>query len=129
MSTTIEITGTFVQFVGEVVADLKSRELTRIDLDVLRLKREQLRDKLDDFKRDLADAVVRDKARAEQDLISRGLANSTVRDGRLRAIEQDAATQLDRAMREYNRTIDELALMEQRRTAESRPWWKRLFGK
>jgi len=41
---------------------------------LLNLKRNQLSEKLDDFKSQLDSAAKQEKARAEQDLISRGLA-------------------------------------------------------
>ena len=125
----MSITGGFVQFAGELLADLKRQDIARIDIDLLRLKRTQLSEKLEDTKRDLGEAVRKEKAKAEHDLINRGLSNTTIRDGKLRSIEQDANTELDRAMREYNRAIEEIALMEQRIKVEGRRWWKRFLPK
>jgi len=110
-STVIALTGGFFKFVGEVVADLKRQELATIDADLLNLKRTQLAEKLEDFKSDLDAAVKREKGRAEQDLISRGLANSSIRQSALWAIERDASNELARASREYNRAIEEIALL------------------
>lgn len=126
-TTLISLTGTFLQTVGEVVADLKRQELARLDVELLHLKRTQLAEKLDDFKRELDTAVKQEKARAEQDLVSRGLANSTVRQSMLRAIEQDASTELEKATREYNRAIEEIAILEQKVNAQARPWWKKIL--
>ena len=126
-TTVISLTGTFLQTVGEVLADLKRQELAQLDADLLRLKRTQLAEKLADYKSGLNSAVKQEKVRAEQDLISRGLANSTVREGTLRAIEQDASAELERATREYNRAIEEMAILEQRVVTQARPWWKKLL--
>jgi hypothetical protein len=123
----IKITGGFLQFVGELLADLKRQDIARIDADLLRLKRTQLREKLEDFKRDLSEATHKEKAAAQQDIISRGLSNTTIRDSKLRSIEQDASTELERAMREYNRAIEEIALTEQRLQTGARRWWTRIF--
>jgi len=126
-STVIALTGGFFKFVGEVVADLKRQELATIDADLLNLKRTQLAEKLEDFKSDLDAAVKREKGRAEQDLISRGLANSSIRQSALWAIERDASNELARASREYNRAIEEIALLERKVKEQARPWWKKLF--
>lgn len=127
-TTLISLTGSFLQTVGEVLADLKRQEIVRLDVDLLNLKRSQLAEKLHDFKSELDSAVKQEKARAEQDLISRGLANSTVRQSTLRAVEQDASSELDKATREYNRAIEEISLLEQKLKTQARPWWKKLFG-
>lgn len=126
-TTLISLTGTFLQTVGEVVADLTRRDLATINVDLLNLERTELAEKLDDFKSQLDAAVNEQKARAEQDLISRGLANTTVRQSTLRGIEKDASIELERATREYNRAIEKIALLERKVTEQARPWWKRLF--
>jgi hypothetical protein len=125
-TTLVSIAGKFMEAVGEVLADIKRRDIATIDVDLLNLKRTVLRERLQDFKSELITASQKEKARAEQDLISRGLSNSTVLPGQLRAIEQDAATGLEKALREYNRAIEELALIEQKINAQAKPWWKRL---
>jgi hypothetical protein len=87
-----------------------------------------LAEKLEQFKSELDNATNKEKARTEQDLISRGLANTSVRQCSLRAIENDAATELERATREYNRAIEEIALMERKLEVQNRlPWWKKVF--
>ncbi|MHC4179183.1 MAG: hypothetical protein ACYSWU_16845, partial [Planctomycetota bacterium] len=126
-STIIALTGGFFKFVGEVVADLKHQQFAMIDAELLNLKRTQLAEKLEDFKSDLAAAAKEEKGRAEQDLISRGMGNTTVRESTLRAIEQDASKELERASREYNRAIEEIALIERKVNEQARPWWKKLF--
>jgi hypothetical protein len=127
-STVIAVTGSFLKLVGEVLADVKRQDLATVDGDLLRLKRDLLGEKLDEFKSNLDAAVTQEKARAEQDLISRGLCNTTVRHSTLRVIESDAATELERASREYNRAIEEIALMERRLAVQNRPpWWRKLL--
>ena len=127
ISTVIKLTGTFLRAVGETIADLKQRDLASIDLDLLRLKRGQLAEDLETFESKLADVVKQEKARAEQDLISRGLGNTTIRESTLRAIENDASTELERGIREYNRAIEEIALLKLKVTELARPSWRKLL--
>jgi phage-related minor tail protein len=128
-STVIALTGSFLKFVGETLADLKARQIAQIDVDLLRLKRSKLSEALEDFKSKLPTAVTQEKARVEQDMISRGLANTTIRTSTLQAVERDANDRVETATREYNRAIEEIALLERRVTELTRcPWWKRLLG-
>lgn len=126
-STVISLTGSFLKFVGESVADLKREELAKIDVDLLNLKRSQLAEKLADFNTQLKKAVTQEKAQAQEDLISRGLASSSVLDSTLRGIERDASNELDKATREYNRAIEEIALLERKVKEQARPWWKKIL--
>ena len=127
-STVVSVTGSFLKLVGEVLADVKRQDLATVDADLLRLKRRLLSEKLEEFKVGLDAAVKKEKGKAEQDLVSRGLANLSVRESTLRAIEHDAATELEKASREYNRAIEEIALTERRLEVQNRPpWWKKLL--
>lgn len=127
ISTVISATGGFIKFAGEVNADLKRQELARIDAELLNLKKTQLTEKLEEFKRELETAVTQEKARAEQDLISRGLSNTTVRQSTLRAIEREASDQVEKATREYNRTMEEIALMERKVHEQAQSWCKKIL--
>src|SRR5262249_15770418 len=99
-----------------------------IDADLLKLQRDLLSEKLEEFKSSLAATVTQEKGKAEQDLISRRLSNTTVRHSTLQAIERDAATELEKASREYNRAIEEIALIERRLEIQNRPpWWRKLL--
>jgi hypothetical protein len=129
LSTVVTITGPFVKLVADGLADLKRQRLADIDLDKLRLHRTNWEEKLEDCKAKLQVAVVQTKADATQDLISRGLGNSTVLDSKLRAIEQDAANKLNIAMREHNRAIEKIALMERAVKERTTSIWQRLFGR
>jgi hypothetical protein len=71
--------------------------------------------------------VERAKGEAKQDLISRGLANSTILDSMLRAIDQDAANELNNASREYNRAIEEIALLERQVKEQATSFWTKLL--
>jgi hypothetical protein len=127
-STVISLTGGFLKLVGEVLADVKRQELATLDADLLNLKRQLLSEKLEEFKVSLDAGVKTEKGNADQDLISRGLGNTTVRESTHRAIEHDAATELERASREYNRAIEEIALMERTLAVQNRPpWWRKLL--
>lgn len=117
-SSVISLTGAFLKTVGEVVADVKR---SRVDADLLRLKRKYLSEKLEDFESQLTVAVVQEKARAEQNLISRGLAGTTIRQSTILAIERDASNELDKVTREYNRAIEEIALLERKAAGTRSP--------
>ncbi len=123
-STIISVSGSFLKFVGEALSDVKRQDLSNVDAELLTLKRRVLAEKLEEFKSSLDAAAKLDKAKTEQDLISRGLANTTVRLSSLRAIENDAATELERATREYNRAIEEITLMERKLEIQNLAlWW------
>jgi len=127
-STVISVSGTFLKLVGEVLGEVKRQDLANINAEFLRRKRNILSEKLEQFKSDLDIAANHEKARAEQDLISRGLANSTVRQSTIRSIETDPATQMERATCEYNRAIEEIALIERSIEVMNRPpWWKNVL--
>ena len=128
ISTVIATTGSFIKYAGEVIADLKRQELATIDRELLNLKKTVLTEKLEESKAELEASVKQEKARAVQDLISRGLSNSTVRDSTLRAIEQDASNELTKASREYNRTMEEIALLERKVNEQARSWWAKILG-
>ena len=128
-STIISLTGDFLKFVGETLADVKRQDLANVDAELLKLKRRVLAENLEEFKSNLNAAANQEKAKAEQDLISRGFANSTVRQSSLRAIENDAAKEVERATRKYNRAIEEIALIERKLEVQKRPpWWKKVLG-
>ena len=125
----ISLTGNFLKFVGETLADVKRQDLANVDAELLKLKRRVLAENLEEFKSNLNAAANQEKAKAEQDLISRGLASSSVRQSSLRAIENDAAKEVERATREYNRGIEEIALIERKLEVQKRPpWWKKVLG-
>jgi hypothetical protein len=127
ISTVISLTAGFMKYAGEIIADLKRQELARIDIEMLNLKRTQLSERLEEFNSESEIAIKKKKAQEEQSLISRGLFNSTVRDSTLRAIENDANNEVAKATREYNRTMEEIALMERKITEKAQPWWKKVF--
>jgi len=107
---------------------LKRAEFANIDIDLLRLKRDTLRERLEDLEKELAAAAKLAKGNKAGELADRGLGGSTIIDSFTMGIERDANDQLAVARREYNRAIEEIALME-RRIVEGRvPWWKRLWN-
>jgi hypothetical protein len=125
IATITQIVGGFQKFVGETLAELKRAEFATIDLDLLRLNRDKLRERLEDMEKDLAAAVKVEKSNKAAELAERGLSNSNVLPAFVMGIERDANDQLAIARREYNRAVEEIALME-RRIVESRvPCWKR----
>jgi hypothetical protein len=122
-----QLVGTFVKFVGETLAELKSKAVVEVDLDLLRLNRDVLVERLEDLESKVVDAVKSQKGNAIADLSSRGLLNSSMKDSTLLAIDRDANQQLDVARREHNRAIEEIALMERRIRERMAPCFKRLW--
>jgi len=120
------VTGSFLKFVGELLADTRKQNLARIDADVLQLKRTVLAEKLQEFTAQLAVAVAQKKAEIEQGCITRGLGNTTILLSKQRAVEQGASAESEKAHCEYNRAIEELALLEKRLTEESCTLWQRI---
>lgn len=127
-SVLLGMAGKFVSTAGEILADLKRRDIGTIDADLLRLKREKMTEALDQLRADVGKAVEQKKAEAKQDLISRGLANSTVLDSMMRRVEQDAGDELDKASREYSRNLEEIALLERKVAEQNKPVWKKLLN-
>ncbi len=128
ISTVVSITTAFIKFTGEVLAELKRQEQAQIDVALLNLKRSGLAEELEDCKAKIEAAVVQAKSQAWQDLINRGLANTTVRDSQFRTIDQDAANELHKATREYNRAIETIALLEKQVKTRSKGFLRRIFG-
>jgi hypothetical protein len=73
LSTVVTVTGPFVKFIGDALAEVKRQRLADIDLDVLRLHRTNWAEKLEECKEMLQRSIIEEKGRAKQDLISRGL--------------------------------------------------------
>jgi hypothetical protein len=121
--TVVGLTGTFVTLVGELLAGVKRQDLGAVDVDWLRMKRQQLSEKLAEYKSELDAAVKREKARAQLDHVSRGLGHSTVLQSAFRVIKQDAATQLGKATREYHGAIEEIAQIERKVEIRKRDGW------
>ena len=86
-TTVLSLTGTFLKLVGDTLDAVKRQELADVDAAWLRLKREQLSEKLDEYKADLDAAVKRDKAKVQQEHVSRGLGGSTVLQSAFRVIK------------------------------------------
>ncbi len=122
-STIFSLTGTYITLVEDVLVGLKRQALADVDADWLRLKRQQLREKLEEYKADLEAAVKREKAKAQQDHVSLGLGNSIGLQSAFTVLKQDAATQMGKASREYNRAIEEIALMERKLEIQKREGW------
>lgn len=72
-------------------------------------------------------AADKEKKEAYANLVSRGLAGSSLNESMLGAIERDASNELNQAMREYNRAMEEIALLERKVLEQMNTWWQRLF--
>lgn len=124
-----QLVGVFVKFVGETLHELKSKPLTEIDLDLLRLKHDVLKERLAGLESQVEEAVKIQKGNAIGDLSNRGLLNSSMKESTLLAIDRDANQQLDNARREHNRAIEEIALMERRIREQMTPCYVRVWRK
>jgi len=118
----------FISISGEILPDLKRREIATIDADLLKLKRERMAEALEELRAEVGKAVEQKKAAIKQDLINRGLANSTVLDSKIRQTEQYAADELEKASREYSRNIEEIALLERKIAEQNKASWKKLLN-
>jgi hypothetical protein len=123
----LAILSKFITFVGDTLADLKRREVADIDLELLGLKRRALAEKLAEAETELQAEVTRKQGAALQDLITRGLANSTVKDSVFRGIERDASSDLEKMAREHGRATEEIALLERKLRVESQAQWRRFL--
>ncbi|MFL5244671.1 MAG: hypothetical protein ACJ8FY_21425 [Gemmataceae bacterium] len=112
LATVVAITGPFIKFVGDMLADLKREESGKTDLALFDLQRTVLNERFGDYKEELQKLVAQEKGRAVQDSISRGLGNSTVLDSKRSAIDRDAANELAKATREVSRANEHIALLE-----------------
>lgn len=126
-SVATKLTGAFVKFAGESIAELKRAELATIELDLLRLKREVLAERLEDLEAEIQATVELEKMNLAGDLANRGLSGSSILPSFEMSIERDANAQLSVAWREHNRAIEEIALLERRVVESNCPWWKRLW--
>jgi hypothetical protein len=125
--TWIEVAAPFYTAVGEVVKELTRRNIADIDLELLKLKREELTDRLNETRTKVAKAADLEKKNAVADLSSRGLGGSSLKESTIGGVDSRSAEVLDKMHREYNRAIEKIALME--RKVSSRRWWHWLFGK
>lgn len=122
-----QLVGAFVKFKGETVAELKSRPIADVDLELLRLRRIELKERIELLEVEVAAAVKTQKCNVDADLASRGLLNSTIKPSMHLAVDHDANKQLDNARREHNRALEEIAIMERRIREGMTPSWKRLW--
>lgn len=120
--------GKFISVAGEILADLKRRDGATIDADLLKLKRERLSEALEQLRADVAKAVIQKKAEVQQDLVNRGLFNSSLLESNIRRVEQDAADETEKASREYARNVEEIALMERKVAEQNKSAWLRLLN-
>lgn len=126
IATAVPVIEAFMKFSGGIVADLKRRNIAELDIELMGLRRTELDEELDNAKRQLERAVIQQKAITEQDLISRGLSNTTLRQSMLLAIDRDAVEQIETLMREYNRTMEQIALTECKIAQHGSSWWARV---
>jgi hypothetical protein len=128
VTTVLSITGPFMRFVGETLAEAKSQRLDQVTLEMLRLKRVMMAERLEECQTNVERFVKVETGRVLQDHISRGLGNSTVLTTTARSVVRDADEQLIKATREYNRAIEELALLERQVRERPSTFWRRLLG-
>jgi hypothetical protein len=123
----VNLVDPYMRRVGQVVEELKRQDIARIDIALLNRKRQVLDEQREEFLSRAKAEAGKDTAKIDEEMTDRGLMTSTVRHSRHIAVENQWADQILKGLREYNRAIEEIALMEQRIREEFRPWWKRLF--
>lgn len=111
---TVELAVHFIKLIGEQLAEIKRIAISEIDAEMLRLKRNVLEEKLARFKQEMLKHFQTDKAAKLQDLNSRGLSNSSMVFSVTQALENSYNSRLLFATTEYNRAIEEIALIERK---------------
>jgi len=121
------IVSPFYLAVGRVVEEFSRKTVAEIDIELLRLEREKLTEKLDDTRVGIVKAADLEKKNVVADLASRGLLGSSMKESSQKAVDNRSADVLDKLHREYNRAIEKLALLEQKIKARNRQWWLKPF--
>lgn len=104
----------FYKYAGGVMEDLRKRDIADIDITFLDLKRQGMAEKMEELSKKLQGEITRKKAEADQDLTSRGLFNTTVRDSMHFGIERAAKEEEEKAQKENSRILEALALEERK---------------
>jgi hypothetical protein len=120
-----KLTAGFVEGAGKVLAEIQKEDLAFLQLKKISIAMDRLKERYEDFKGKLDDAVLQLKSEKRQDLINRGMSNTSVADSFISAIDRDAGKELVEATREFNRTREELALREQEIRIRNRSVWTR----
>ena len=113
------LTGPFVRFMVELRSDLRIQSHSDLNLDLLRLKRQQMDEGFNDFIAGMCEAVALRKASVEQDMIKRGVSSSTIRSDTLQVIDNAATVEFDKATHEYSSGLEELSSLEHRFTKQN----------
>ena len=127
VSATTALVGQATKFFGETLADLQNRDFARLDSELLRQKRNVLKEKLEALERKVPDQVDLEQKNNQAELTSRGLGGSSGVYAFNLAIENNANERLDEARREYNRAISEIGILEQRIAVRERTLRDKLF--
>jgi hypothetical protein len=117
----LDIVAPFYKVVGEAVEELTRRSIAEIDTDLLRLKREELTDQLEETRASVAQAANLEKKNQIADLASRGLSGATLKESFENGVDTRSTEVLKKMHREYNRAIEKIALLE--RKVRARQWW------
>jgi hypothetical protein len=119
----LTIVAPFYKVAGEAVEELTRRSIAEIDSELLRLKREELTDRLEEAQTAVARAADLDKKNKIADLASRGLLGSSMKESSQNGVDARSADVLEKMHREYNRAIERIALLEKKVNARNRwPW-------
>ena len=127
VSVSTALVGEATKFFGESLADLQRTDFARLDSELLRQKRNVLKEKLEALESKVPEQVGLEQKNNHADLSSRGLGGSSGVQAFNLAIERNANEQLDEARREYNRAISEISILEQRIAIRERTLRDRLF--
>jgi hypothetical protein len=127
--TATSLTDRFFNYTNEMVAELKSRKLSKLDADLLQLKMTELTGRFDEFKSGFDAAAKQKKARAAQETFSQGLANTTAMRNTLQAIEKNANNEMTKASRAHSHALNELMQLKRAVNERSRGWWKKLLDR
>lgn len=128
LETVTSLTNRFFKYAEEMIADLKSRKLSKRDADLLQMQLTELTEKFDTFKSDFDAAVRQGKARAAQETFSQGLANTTAMQNTLLAIEKNANNEMEKASRAHSHAVKEITQLKREVNERSQTWWRKLLS-
>jgi hypothetical protein len=89
---------------------VRERDARNADIELLRLHEQKIIESLRKLRDQTLVSLEQEKARKVQDLIDRGLYNSSLKDCEFRRLEEDAWTRINDAEKEATRTFEEIAI-------------------
>ena len=110
-SLAIDAAGAFYKVLGNRMQAVRAKNIADLDREFLGLEQQRIEEALERLGNELKKTVEIEKSEATQDLIQRGLYNSTVKDSVLKNIERESYSRFESAAREVARAKEEIGLL------------------